>query len=152
MVQVKASTVGPGFESATGRGAAILSLALHALTFEQVSHASFLYQKKAPEQFYILGAESTVAGGDHSTGRCGCEAVMGAGEPTERPKIKAWNDPTLPVQWKFLTTLIWAPAFPIIRHSLKAFPSARTYVLGGAILVANLHGFWLINNPDLENV
>ena len=52
-------------------------------------------------------------------------------------------------EWKFLTPLVWAPAFPFLR---RAPPSVRPYVFGGAILVANMHGFWLINNPDLSEL
>ena len=55
-------------------------------------------------------------------------------------------------QWKFLTPLIWAPAFPIIRHSTARMqPRARMIAVGTAIAIANLHGFWLINNPDLSD-
>ncbi|EOD35984.1 hypothetical protein EMIHUDRAFT_252484 [Emiliania huxleyi CCMP1516] len=49
-------------------------------------------------------------------------------------------------EWKFLTPLVWAPAFPFLR---RAPPSVRPYVFGGAILVANMHGF---NNPDLSDL
>ena len=56
------------------------------------------------------------------------------------------------LDWKFFTPLIWAPTFPIIRMSTKNMQtSSRTAVIGVAILVANLHGFWLINNPDLSD-
>ena len=67
------------------------------------------------------------------------------------------SDPTAnwrsaPIDWKFLTPLIWAPVFPTIRHSLRYFPKARSYIFGGAIVLANMHGFWLINNPDLTDL
>ena len=53
--------------------------------------------------------------------------------------------------WKFLTPLIWAPTFPIIRmSSARLPPTSRNILIGAAILVANLHGFWLINNRDLK--
>ena len=47
-----------------------------------------------------------------------------------------------------------APAFPVIRHifSLKSLQPARPWMLGGAICLANLHAFWLINNPDLDGL
>jgi len=54
--------------------------------------------------------------------------------------------------WKFLTPIIWAPILPGIRHVLRSYPKARTYTFAGAILVANFHGFWLINNPDLTDL
>ena len=76
----------------------------------------------------------------------------GAAERTERRKLTAWNDPKLPVEWKFLTPLLWAPTFPVLRLGTKSFPKARPWIIGGAILVANLHGFWLINNPDLTDL
>jgi hypothetical protein len=55
-------------------------------------------------------------------------------------------------QWKFLTPIIWAPLLPAIRHLLRGYPQARTYTFAGAILLANLHGIWLINNPDLTDL
>ena len=56
------------------------------------------------------------------------------------------------MQWKFFTPLLWAPAFPIIRFSTAGMePRKRHICLGVAILIANLHGFWLINNPDLSD-
>ena len=56
------------------------------------------------------------------------------------------------IQWKFLTPLFWAPAFPIIRLGLgKLSKRAQPWGLGFAIVIANLHGFWLINNPDLSD-
>ena len=56
------------------------------------------------------------------------------------------------LDWKFLTPLVWAPAFPIIRHSTARLPqSTRNLIIAGAIVLANLHGFWLINNPDLSD-
>ena len=59
---------------------------------------------------------------------------------------------TLPVQWKFLTPMVWAPAFPIIRMTMgRVSKSAQPWVLGLAIVVANLHGLWLIQNPDLSD-
>ena len=70
----------------------------------------------------------------------------------ERQKIKAWNDPNLLTEKKFLTPLIWAPAFPVLRFATTRFPAARPWVIGGAIIVANLHGFWLIQNPDLTDL
>jgi hypothetical protein len=58
----------------------------------------------------------------------------------------------LPVQWKFLTPLIWAPAFPVIRISVgRMRKSLQPVAVGFAIVLANLHGFWLISNPDLSN-
>mmetsp|Transcript_60536 Transcript_60536/g.160113 ORF Transcript_60536/g.160113 Transcript_60536/m.160113 type:complete len:96 (+) Transcript_60536:11-298(+) len=56
-------------------------------------------------------------------------------------------------QWKFLTPLLWAPTFPLIRltTSHPRLQAVRPYVIGGCIVVANLHGFWLINNPDLSD-
>jgi hypothetical protein len=57
-------------------------------------------------------------------------------------------------QLKFLTPLLWAPTFPVLRilTSSPRLQHVRPYVIGGAILVANLHGFWLINNPDLSDL
>ena len=56
------------------------------------------------------------------------------------------------MDWKFFTPLFWAPAFPFIRHSTKGMkPGTRNMYLGIAIAIANLHGFWLINNPDLSD-
>jgi hypothetical protein len=42
----------------------------------------------------------------------------------------------------------------VIRHifSLKSLQPARPWMLGGAICLANLHAFWLINNPDLDGL
>ena len=47
-------------------------------------------------------------------------------------------------EWKFLTPLVWAPAFPFLR---RAPPSlcGRTSLVAPS-WVANMHGF---NNPDL---
>ena len=60
--------------------------------------------------------------------------------------------PTPQMDWKFFTPLIWAPIFPFIRHSTKNLqPNTRYALIGTAILIANLHGFWLINNPDLSD-
>ena len=70
---------------------------------------------------------------------------------SERQRIRTWNDPDLAIEWKFLTSLVWAPAFPLIRHSLRSFPQMRTRIMFGCIVVANMHGFWLINNPDLSD-
>jgi len=56
------------------------------------------------------------------------------------------------VQWKFLTPLVWAPTFPVLRLATGRFPWARPWIVGSAILVANLHGFWLIQNPDLTDL
>lgn len=52
--------------------------------------------------------------------------------------------------WKFFTPLLWAPVFPIIRLSLAKRPAARTRAFVGAILLANLHGIWLVNDPGGE--
>ena len=55
-------------------------------------------------------------------------------------------------QWKFLTPLMWAPIFPAIRLSTKSMsPGKRNICIGIAIGLANLHGFFLINNPDLSD-
>ena len=75
----------------------------------------------------------------------------GAEATPDRRRIRSWDDPILGVKWKMVTPLVWAPAFPIIRHSLRAFPAMRTRIIFGCIVVANLHGFWLINNPDLSD-
>ena len=48
-------------------------------------------------------------------------------------------------EWKFLTPLVWAPAFPFLRRAL----CAAVPLWCGAILVANMHGF---NNPDLSEL
>ena len=53
--------------------------------------------------------------------------------------------------YKFLTPIVWAPAFPLLRLATTKFPTIRPYVIGGAIVAANLHGFWLIQNPDLSD-
>jgi len=54
--------------------------------------------------------------------------------------------------WKFLTPLVWAPAFPVIRLTTRQLdPTTRLWFIGSAILAANLHAFWLINNPDLSD-
>ena len=64
----------------------------------------------------------------------------------------------IPAHWtidqkKFLTTLIWAPLFPIIRMTTNRLSKrAQPWFMGFAIVVANLHGFWLIQNPDLSDV
>ena len=67
----------------------------------------------------------------------------------ERRKLSTWQELDLP--WKFLTPVVWAPVFPILRMSTSRLPQYRLQILGGAILIANLHGFWLINNPDLSD-
>ena len=55
-------------------------------------------------------------------------------------------------KWKFFSTLFWAPAFPLIRATTARLTGwNRAVFLGSAILVANLHGLWLINNPDLSD-
>ena len=60
--------------------------------------------------------------------------------------------PEQKLDWKFLTPLFWAPTFPIIRLASKRLPpSQRNVLIGVAIGMANLHGFWLINNPDLSD-
>ena len=66
---------------------------------------------------------------------------------SERRKLS--TDTTVP--FKFLTPLVWAPAFPLLRLATTKLPHLRPYVIGGAIVLANLHGFWLINNPDLSD-
>ena len=53
--------------------------------------------------------------------------------------------------YKFLTPIVWAPAFPLLRLATTKLPPLRPYVIGGAIVAANLHGFWLIQNPDLSD-
>ena len=50
--------------------------------------------------------------------------------------------------WKFFSPLLWAPVFPVIRIALKNRPSARTRAFVGAIALANIHGMWLVNDPD----
>ena len=86
--------------------------------------------------------------------RAAAQALLSLHRPClqERRRIRSWNDSQLPVQWKFLSPLVWAPAFPVIRLSLSKFPRARTYIIAGAIVVANFHGVWLINNPDLTDL
>ena len=44
------------------------------------------------------------------------------------------SSPDIP--YKFLTTLIWAPAFPLLRLATTKLPHLRPYVIGGAIVVA----------------
>ena len=57
-----------------------------------------------------------------------------------------------PTNWKFLTAIIWAPAFPAIRHMTARMEHyQRLRIVFAAIGVANLHAFWLINNPDLSD-
>ena len=103
-----------------------------------------------------------------------------AHERSESETIVNRRPPAAPRHtWKFLTPLVWAPAFPFIRHTFSS-PTLRPYrlwvrasvpvktqlartpihltralvppqVVGGAICLANLHGFWLINNPDLSD-
>ena len=63
---------------------------------------------------------------------------------------KRLETPELP--WKFLSPLMWAPIFPAVRLSTRSMPQGqRNVLIGVAILAANLHGFWLINNPDLSD-
>lgn len=50
--------------------------------------------------------------------------------------------------YKFLTPLLWAPLFPVIRMSLSSYPKARTRAFICAILLANVHGIWLVNDPE----
>ena len=90
--------------------------------------------------------------GQHDAANHHAEAVratLARGTPT-RPSSN-WRSlsESTNFEWKFLTPLVWAPAFPFLR---RAPPSVRPYVFGGAILVANMHGFWLINNPDLSEL
>ena len=60
--------------------------------------------------------------------------------------------PEPPLPWKFLSPLVWAPIFPFVRFTTKSWPQRhRNILLGVAIGIANLHGFWLINNPDLSD-
>ena len=56
-----------------------------------------------------------------------------------------------PDKYKFITCLVWGPTLPLLRLATLRFPSARTYLFSAAIVVANLHGFWLIQNPDLSD-
>ena len=57
-----------------------------------------------------------------------------------------------PVSWRFLTGLFWAPAFPMLRALTRNMESSmRLRTIGAAIVVANFHAFWLINNPDLSD-
>ena len=57
-----------------------------------------------------------------------------------------------PTNWKFLTAIIWAPVFPAIRHATAGMEHYRRLrYVGVAIGLANLHAFWLINNPDLSD-
>jgi len=56
-------------------------------------------------------------------------------------------------EYKFLTPLVWAPLFPIIRMTTTRLNKRlQPWAIGFAIVVANLHGFWLIQNPDLTNL
>ena len=73
------------------------------------------------------------------------------GEGAERRKIRSWDDQSLPIKWKFLTPIAWAPAFPLIRHGFRSYPTLRTKIVAAAIIVANFHGYWLISNPDLSD-
>ena len=77
---------------------------------------------------------------------------MPDGGASDRRRITSWDSADLGVQWKFLSPLVWAPTFPILRITTVRFPAARPWVIGAAILVANLHGFWLIQNPDLDEL
>lgn len=57
-----------------------------------------------------------------------------------------------PIDWKFITALIWAPAFPVIRHATSRMDhTKRLGCIFTAIAIANMHAFWLINNPDLSD-
>ena len=49
-------------------------------------------------------------------------------------KRKLNSSPDIP--YKFLTTLIWAPAFPLLRLATTKLPHLRPYVIGGAIVAA----------------
>lgn len=71
--------------------------------------------------------------------------------PEDAPTEASRKLPPGKVPWKFFTPLIWAPAFPFIRMACNRRPQARPFVITAAILVANMHGFWLINNPDLSD-
>jgi hypothetical protein len=71
---------------------------------------------------------------------------------SDRRRITSWDSADLGVQWQFLSPLVWAPAFPILRYATVRYPTARPWVIGGAIIVANRHGFWLIQNPDLSDL
>ncbi|KAG8466910.1 hypothetical protein KFE25_008289 [Diacronema lutheri] len=52
--------------------------------------------------------------------------------------------------WKFFTPLLWAPVFPVIRLSLRNRPTARVRAFVAAIALANMHGIWLVNDPEGE--
>ena len=72
-----------------------------------------------------------------------------ARDPRQLPKHQWTGDYK---QWKFLTPMVWAPAFPLLRGITSRMQTpARMATLGTAILIANLHAFWLINNPDLSD-
>ena len=71
--------------------------------------------------------------------------------PEERPKL---STQLTQKQLKFLTPLLWAPTFPLLRiaTSSPGLQHWRPFIIAGTIVVANLHGFWLINNPDLSDL
>jgi hypothetical protein len=52
--------------------------------------------------------------------------------------------------WLMFTPILWAPVFPVIRLSLRSRPVARVRAFVGAIVLANVHAFWIINDPEGE--
>ena len=52
--------------------------------------------------------------------------------------------------WMMFSPILWAPVFPVIRLSLRNRPVARVRAFVGAIALANLHAFWIINDPEGE--
>ena len=71
--------------------------------------------------------------------------------PEDAPTEASRRLPEGNVPWRFFTPLVWAPVFPALRMACNWRPAARPYAIGLAIAAANLHGFWLINNPDLSD-
>ena len=76
--------------------------------------------------------------------------------PVRRP-AKVDDEPWKPKiqqkpQWRFLSPLIWAPVFPIIRLSFgRISKRLQPYALATTIIMANFHAFFLIMNPDLSD-
>ncbi|KAJ1641409.1 hypothetical protein T492DRAFT_919364 [Pavlovales sp. CCMP2436] len=52
--------------------------------------------------------------------------------------------------WLMFTPIFWAPVFPIIRLTFRNNATVRVRAFAAAIGLANVHAFYIMNDPDGE--
>jgi hypothetical protein len=87
-----------------------------------------------------------MADGENSTAKWARIAAEMKGEMLQEQRGSGRTGPN----WLMFTPIFWAPVFPVIRLSLRNRPVARVRAFVGAIALANLHAFWIINDPEGE--